>query len=79
MCASSVISDYYMQPNWPAGLPAMWPSQMPFQQLVQSDPELKDLLRKTVQLLDKIDKKLGDSDCMDETKAAFYRALDLEP
>jgi hypothetical protein len=81
MCASSAVSDYYMKqwPN-PNSLPQQWPHTGPstFPQIVQSDPELKDMLRKTIQLLDKIDKKLGDRDCKDETKAEFYRALDLE-
>jgi len=77
MCVSSAVSDYYMRPNWPHP-PALWPPNQSFPQVVQSDPELKELLRKALQLLDKIDQRLGDRECMDETKSAFYRALDLD-
>lgn len=83
MCASSAISDYYMRPNWPGQLnPPLYYYQGGlggFQQIVQSDPETKEMLRKVMQLLDSIDKRLGDRECMDEKKAEFYRALDLDP
>jgi hypothetical protein len=84
MCVSSAVSDYYMHPNWPGRLnpnqspiPAQWPQT--FQQIIQSDPETKEMLRKVISLLDSIDKRLGDRDCLDDKKAEFYKALDLEP
>lgn len=78
MCSVSAVSDYYMR-QWPHQQPINQPPFQTFPQMVQSDPELKEMLRKTIQLLDKIDKKLGDRDCKDEQKAEFYRALDLDP
>jgi hypothetical protein len=80
MCSVSAVSQYYLQPGWPGQLNpplGQWPQT--FQQVVQADPEMKEMLRKAIQLLDKIDKKLGDADCKDEQKAEFYRALDLPP
>jgi hypothetical protein len=43
------------------------------------DAETKEMMRKVLQLLDKIDKKLGDVECMDDAKAEFLKALDLDP
>jgi hypothetical protein len=43
------------------------------------DGETKEMMRRVLKLLDKIDKKLGDVECMDEAKAAFLKSLDLDP
>ena len=76
MCSVSAVSDYYMR---------QYPVQNPLSGTIQGfggthvvttmDPEAKEMLRKAVALLDKIDKKLGDIDCKDEEKAAFLAAL----
>ena len=76
MCASSVVSDYYML-TYPdrigLGQPNQWGS--PAQIIQTMDPEAKELLRRAMELLDRVDKKLGDIECMDEKKAAFLNAL----
>lgn len=43
------------------------------------DAETKDMLRQALKLLDKIDKRLGDVECMDDAKAAFLATLGLTP
>lgn len=73
MCASSAVSDYYMHTypqRQPYGLPAT-------QIIQQMDPEAKELLRRAIELLDRVDKKLNDTDCMDASKAVFKGALGL--
>lgn len=80
MCSTSAVSDYYMN-QWPNryGQPS------PFQQMGLSsaypvvDSDTKEMMRKVLQLLDKIDKKLGDVECIDDAKAAFLKSLDLDP
>ncbi len=76
MCSSSVVSDYY-QNTYPARNPQIYPWPSP---VVHSfDPETKDLLRQALKILDKIDKRLGDIECMDESKKAFLAALGMKP
>lgn len=69
MCASSVVSDYYMN-QWPQRYPR---NPNPFGPLATIDPnaDLRRDMAKVLQLLDKIDKRLGDVECMDEAKAKF--------
>jgi hypothetical protein len=68
MCVVSAVSDYYRPrhdfvPNYPP---------------VQNwDWETKQLLREALQRLDKIDKRLGDIECHDESKAALLKELGL--
>lgn len=68
MCASSVVSDYYMK-QWPNSFPAT-PNV-----LTVADPETKRLLKEVMDRLDKIDKRLGDVECMDAEKAKWLAAL----
>jgi len=83
MCSVSAVSDYYTR-QYPdrfginpfAPVPASG-LMVPSIQVV--DVETKEMMRKVLQLLDKIDKKLGDVECMDEAKAAFLKQLDLDP
>lgn len=79
MCATSAISDYYTR---------QWPDRYGYNPFLQPattgplpvvDAETKEMMRKVLQLLDKIDKRLGDIECMDAEKAAFLKALDLDP
>jgi hypothetical protein len=83
MCSVSAVSDYYtrqypdrfgvnpFQPGLAQGLGQLTTPIV--------DVETKEMMRKVLQLLDKIDKKLGDVECMDEAKAEFLKALDLDP
>jgi len=82
MCATSAVSDYY-QNIWPNRNPQ---NPNPFQQIqgpmsglegvadalaAKEREELRRDMAKVLSLLDKIDKRLGDVECMDEAKAAF--------
>jgi hypothetical protein len=82
MCASSVISDYY-QNTYPNRFnpvsPATYMPALPQTVVHQFDAETKDMLRQALKLLDKIDKKLGDVECMDDAKKAFLATLGLNP
>lgn len=69
MCAVSAISDYYLRP--PTTVPNSWPLPQP----KDMDTETRELLRKVVELLDRVDKRLGDKECMDETKKEFYNQI----
>lgn len=70
MCITSTVSDYYLK---------QWPQQQPNYPNVfmhpQMDEETKKLLLKAVEILEKIDKKLGDVECHDEAKAGFLEKL----
>lgn len=68
MCASSMVTDYY-QRQWPQN----WP-QTP-NVLTVADEETKSMLRRALALLDKVDKRLGDIECLDKEKAEFLAAL----
>jgi hypothetical protein len=89
MCSVSAVSDYYTNtyPGRLTPLPMPYPAK-PFPGLadvspartIQSfDPEVREMMRKALILLDKIDKRLGDVECMDEAKAAFLKTLNLDP
>ena len=69
MCAVSAISDYYLRPQQPFSPyhPTPPPRDM--------DTETRELLRKVVELLDKVDKRLGDKECMDDSKKEFYKQI----
>ncbi len=69
MCAVSAVSDHYMNPK------LNYFPQQPIVPIQQADPEIKEALRKVVEMLDKIDQKLGERDCQDEHKAAFFKAI----
>jgi hypothetical protein len=71
MCSTSAISDYYLQ-QWPARFPA---NPSPF---TSGDPELKDLMRKALEILDRIDKRLGDVECRDALKSEFLKQVGFE-
>lgn len=70
MCASSAVSDYYMG-TFPQRFPT---NPQPFFGPT-GDPEAREMLRKVMELLDKIDKKLGDVECHDDAKEAFLAKL----
>lgn len=85
MCSVSEVSDYYTN-TWPNRFNQPSPFQQPMattgitQTIVPTvDAETKEMMRKVLQLLDRIDKKLGDVECMDAAKAEFLKSLDLDP
>lgn len=90
MCSVSAVSDYYTR-QWPdrfgynpfqpgIGLPLPNAIPMPQTSPIQIvDSETKEMMRQVLKLLDKIDKKLGDVECMDAEKAEFLKSLDLNP
>lgn len=83
MCMTSAVSDYYLRKDrWPVNpfdVEPTYPLHPPVMPPVIADQETRDLMRQVLKLLDKIDKKLGDVECMDEKKAAFLRSLDIDP
>jgi hypothetical protein len=84
MCSVSAVSAYYTD---------TYPNRLnPYQQAVPMpnlgglhpvvhtfDAETKEMMRQALKLLDKIDKRLGDIECLDDAKAGFMKALDLDP
>lgn len=87
MCSVSAVSEYY-QNTYPNRNPFMTPAiPMPGsggyvqpQSVVHTfDAETKDMLRQALRLLDKIDKRLGDVECMDDAKKSFLQSLDINP
>ncbi len=83
MCSVSAVSDYY-QNTYPNRLGYGQPSLGGIGGLTPHivhtfDAETKEMMRQALVLLDKIDKKLGDVECMDEAKAAFLKTLNLDP
>ena len=80
MCSVSAVSQYYtdIYPGRALGPPPLSGfSQMPV--VHTFDAETKELMRQALRLLDRIDKKLGDVECFDDTKAAFLKTLNLDP
>lgn len=69
MCAVSAMFDY-AQRNWPVNppqtqlVPVVW------------DNEAVKLFKEIIDRLDKLDKKMGDKDCVDPAKATFMAGLD---
>lgn len=72
MCAFSVVSDYYIN-TWPSRFP-----NDPLPKRIQLDPQLRQMLKDVLDRLDKIDKRLGDIECHDETKAEFLRQVGFD-
>ena len=88
MCSVSAVSSYYTETYPNRGLPlGPSPYGSPIGQLgglvpqvVHTfDAETKEMMRQALVLLDKIDKRLGDVECMDDAKAAFLKTLNLDP
>ncbi len=79
MCSVSMISDYYRDRTLPQGGQPMPAAANPFSlpPIQQWDPEAKQLLREVLERLDKLDKRLGDIECHDDSKAALRKELDL--
>lgn len=84
MCGVSAVSDYY-QNTWPQRFPQ---NPNPFQPLgggigdviaAKERAELRRDMAKVLELLDKIDKRLGDVECMDDAKAAFLAQFKKKP
>jgi hypothetical protein len=82
MCATSAISDYYRDRTdpvnpWPQPQPPV-PFPQPYLPPIQIwDQESKQLLREVLDRLDKLDKRLGDIECHDDSKAELKRQLGL--
>jgi len=87
MCSVSMISDYYRDRTYPPQYP--WPNpnnpntlQPPVQPYMPPinvwDQESKQLLREVLERLDKLDKRLGDIECHDDSKAALRKELGLD-
>ncbi len=68
MCAVSMISTYYMEPQHPSV-----PNPYRF------DNETKQALREIVRRLDELDKKLNDRECVDELKEQFFAIIEYSP
>jgi hypothetical protein len=66
MCSVSAVSDYYTR-DW-----QLRPNTIPVQQF---DLETKVLLLRAIEILDRIDKRLGDRECMDKSKEEFMKDL----
>lgn len=83
MCSVSAVSDYYMN-QWPQRNPLNpnpFQQQLPYQGLsALGDPNaaLRADMAKVLALLDSIDKRLGDIECMDEAKKAFLAQFQKE-
>lgn len=82
MCSYSMIADYYGQrinPGYPYNQPINpQPFVQPYLPPVQQwDAESKQLLREVLERLDKLDKRLGDIECHDESKDELKRQLGL--
>lgn len=67
MCVVSAISNYYQQP-----LSNYFPTPRTW------DDETKEMMRKIIELLDKVDKRLGDRECLDDQKQAFFKDINYE-
>ena len=74
MCSVSAVSDYYMH-QWPQRFPN---NPNPFGGVSGADLETKEMMRKVLELLDKIDKRLGDIECKDAEKQAFFEQVGLK-
>jgi hypothetical protein len=87
MCSVSAVSDYYQNTYQNRINPFQHGMTVPglgtggYQPPVVHtfDAETKEMMRQALILLDKIDKKLGDVECMDDAKAAFLKTLNLNP
>jgi len=84
MCSVSAVSQYYTE-TYPQRLnPFQQPVPMPGlgglqPQIVHTfDAETKEMMRQALKLLDKIDKRLGDIECMDDAKKAFFQSLGMD-
>ena len=81
MCSVSAVSQYYTD-TWPNRFqqPSPFsPGATGAPLFPVADSETREMMRQVLKLLDKIDKKLGDVECMDAEKAAFLKALDIDP
>lgn len=67
-----MISDYYTDPHRRWIQPVVYPNGP----LPNMDDETVKELKKAVTLLDSIDKRLKDIECMDAKKAKFLKDLD---
>ncbi len=82
MCSVSAVSDYYRDRTLPHGWEPIPARANPFVQpylppVQQWDQEAKQLLREVLERLDKLDKRLGDIECHDESKAELRKQLGL--
>jgi hypothetical protein len=64
MCAVSMVSDYYTRT-----IPTTFPPPRTW------DDETKEMMRKIIELLDKVDKRLGDRECLDNQKQKFFEDI----
>lgn len=87
MCATSAVSDYYTN-TWPGrlGQPNPFQNVNPVQPMspfsapvVMVDSETREMMKQVLLMLDKIDKRLGDIECMDDKKAEFMKSVGLSP
>jgi len=81
MCSVSAISDYYGERIYPGRtlIPYDGLRLQPYlPPIPQWDAETKRLLSEVLERLDAIDKRLGDVECHDESKAELKRQLGLE-
>ena len=66
MCSVSAISDYYT---------TTWPLRFPEQHIATFPEDIRKDLLEIIKRLDSIDKRLGDVECIDESKAKFIKEL----
>ena len=84
MCSVSAVSEYYTGPYIDRfGLSPFQPNTIPnfptaTKPIRVADEETKEMMRQALRLLDKIDKRLGDIECMDDAKKAFFQSLGMD-
>lgn len=66
MCAVSMVSDYYTK---------IWPERFPAKADPWRDPEIAKMLKDIIERLDKVDKKLNDIECNEESKTKFLKDI----
>ena len=71
MCVTSFVSDYYRPRD--NDKTRTWVMNQPIPTVIQYDPEAKELLRKAVELLDKLDKRIENNRRERRVAANIYR------
>jgi hypothetical protein len=67
MCVVSAVSDYYLR-TWPQRFPD---NPVPW----STDPDTREMLRKVIEQLDAIDKRLKDIECKEPAKEQFLKDI----
>ena len=73
MCVVSMVHDYYRDRMWPTQVPGLPTATFP--PIEQWDSEAVQLLKRAVELLEALDKRLGDKECASPEKVAWLKKL----